>query len=396
VRDMSKRRRRVGPRLAYVTGTWPAPTETFVSGEIAELARRGEQVDLYAIVRGEGEPPDGLPTARYLTEEGRGRKLLAFLLLLLIRPYNVGRAITRSRYLGGGAREVAALAPFAIALRGAEHLHAHFANQPATVAAILSELAGVPFSFTAHAHDVFVDWDHLEEKIAAARFTVTVCDYNRRYIAAKAPERAGDIHVIVAGTDTIFFNRELPYEPDGPVVAVGRLVEQKGFHDLVEAAARAGREIQIAGDGPERERLEQLIEQTNAPVKLLGTLSHRQVRDLYARASLAVLPCVVADDGSRDSMPLALKEAMAMELPVVATTEVGIPELVRPESGVLVPPHNPDALATAISSVLERPVDERMAMGRAGRAFVQDHCNVRHETGRLLGLFGLYSQEHDG
>jgi glycosyltransferase involved in cell wall biosynthesis len=383
---LSKRKKQVGPRLAYVTGTWPAATETFVSGEIAELARRGETVDLYAIVRGEG---DSEHEARYLVEESRARKLVAFLTLALLRPYNLGRAVTRSRYLGRGVREVAALAPWAVAVRGAEHIHAHFANQPATVAAILSELAGAPFSFTAHAHDVFVDWDHIEEKMAGAAFTVTVCDYNRRYIAGKAPERARDIHVIVAGVDTIFFNRTQPYDPDGPVVAVGRLVEQKGFHDLVRAAARLGREVQIAGEGPERERLARLVEETGAPVKLAGPLPHREVRDLYERASLAVLPCVVAEDGSRDSMPLALKEAMAMGLPVVSTTEVGIPELVRPEAGVLVPPHNPEALATAIASLLERPADERAAMGQAGRKFVQDHCNVRHETGRLLKLFEL-------
>jgi glycosyltransferase involved in cell wall biosynthesis len=388
---VSRRKKVRGARLAYVTGTWPAATETFVSGELEELQRRGEQPQLFAIVRGEGEPPEGLPEARYLVEESRMRKLLGFLTFTFVRPYHVGRAIARSRFLGGGMRQVAALAPWAAALRHVEHIHAHFANQPATVASILSELTGAPFSFTAHAHDLFVDWDHLEEKLASASFAVTVCDYNRRYIAERAPDRVDRLHVIVAGTDTLRFSRQEPYDPDGPVVAVGRLVEQKGFHDLVRAAAIAGRPVKIAGEGPERERLERLIQETGAPVELLGALGRDEVRELYAGGSLAVLPCVVADDGARDSMPVSLKEAMAMELPVVGTTEVGLPELVDPEAGVLVPPHNPEALATAIERVLERPAEGRIAMGRAGRAIVQDRCNLRHETARLLELFRLES-----
>jgi colanic acid/amylovoran biosynthesis glycosyltransferase len=393
---VSKRRKVEGPRLVYVTGIWPAPTETFVSGEIGELVRQGEEPQLFAIVRGEGEVPEGLPEARYLVEESKGRKLAALTALLITRPFNFGRAIARARFLGKGTRDVAAIAPFAVAARGGSHIHAHFANQPATVAAILSELAGVPFSFTAHAHDVFVEWDHVEEKLAAARFAVTVCAYNSRFIASRAPERTERLHVILAGADTQRFRRKRAYDPDGPVVAVGRLVEQKGFGDLVEAAAGGGREVLIAGEGPDRGRLERLIAETGAPVRLLGALRHDEVRELYEGASAAVMPCVVAEDGSRDSMPVSLKEAMAMELPVVATNEVGLPELVTPESGVLVPPHNPQALGRAIADLLERPADERIAMGRAGRDHVEEHCNLRLETAKLLELFRLEEAAAEG
>ena len=103
--------------------------------------------------------------------------------------------------------------------------------------------------------------------------------------------------------------------------------------------------------------------------------------------SMAVLPCVVAADGNRDSMPVSLKEAMALELPVVGTDEVGLPELIGPDRGRLVAPRDAEALAGALVELAALAPGERVALGRAGRAFVHEHCNLRTETGKLLGLF---------
>jgi colanic acid/amylovoran biosynthesis glycosyltransferase len=98
------------------------------------------------------------------------------------------------------------------------------------------------------------------------------------------------------------------------------------------------------------------------------------------------MPCVVAADNDRDSMPVVVKEAMAMELPVVATNEVGLPELVDASCGRLVPPHDPAALARALDELLELPVEKRAALGRAGRARVVERCDVETETGKLVQL----------
>jgi glycosyltransferase involved in cell wall biosynthesis len=94
---------------------------------------------------------------------------------------------------------------------------------------------------------------------------------------------------------------------------------------------------------------------------------------------------VVAANGDRDTMPVVVKEALAMEIPVVASDAVGLPEVVRPEWGRLVSPGDAEALARALDEVLSLPPEERAAMGRAGREFVADHCNVRTETARLAG-----------
>ena len=378
-------------RLVYVTGTWPVLSETFVSGELRELCRLGEEPALVAIVRGSDPQPPGCPDARYVTDLRAGQQLRALLGLLARRPLRTLRALARPRF-GGSPRDVAALAPLARQLDGAVHVHAHFADRPAALAARLAALTGATFSFTAHAWDVFTGWDRVDEKLDAASFGVTVCEYNRRWIAERAPEQAGKLEVVVCGVDPEEFRRSRPYDPGGPLVAVGRLVEQKGFAHLVRAAGIAGGqipEVVIAGDGPERERLEALIAETGAAVRLAGALPHAEIRALYESASAAVLPCVVAADGSRDSMPVSLKEAMALELPVVGSDEVGIPEMVAPDRGLLVPPGDAEALATALVALHQRPAAERAAMGRAGRAFVVERCNLRTETERLRSLFPL-------
>lgn len=388
---MGEQRKPAG-RVAYVSGIYPALTETFVTGELRELCRLGEDPLVFAVLRG-CDDHAGAPAARYVVELGRGEQLAALIALLVAHPRRTGRALlSPARRFGGSVRDMAALAPMARALRGTRHIHAHFAGQPTDVAGRLSELADVPFSFTAHAHDIFVEWERMEQKLAAASFAATVCEYNRRFVLDRVPRAADRLEKVICGVDTAEFTRRRAYDPDGPLVAVGRLVEQKGFEYLVRAAAMArGRipEVLIAGDGPLRDHLDGLVRELDAPVRLMGALVHAEVRELYDSASAAVLPCVVAADGNRDSMPVSLKEAMALELPAVTTTEVGMPELVQPDRGVLVAPRDAEALAEALIDLHERPVAEREALGRAGRAFVAEHCDLRTETERLHRLFAL-------
>jgi glycosyltransferase involved in cell wall biosynthesis len=121
-------------------------------------------------------------------------------------------------------------------------------------------------------------------------------------------------------------------------------------------------------------------------VEFLGSRSPEEIRDLLERADLLAAPCLVAPDGDRDTMPVVVKEALAMEVPVVASDEVGLPEVVRPEWGRLVPPGDPRALADAIDELLALPAERRAEMGRAGRAFVVERCSVRGEAQRLAAM----------
>jgi glycosyltransferase involved in cell wall biosynthesis len=152
-------------------------------------------------------------------------------------------------------------------------------------------------------------------------------------------------------------------------------VPKKGFLHLVRATTRP---TIIVGEGPQRPELEAAIE--HRPVQLAGPRTPREVRELLQQASVLAAPCVIAPDGDRDSMPVVVKEAMAMEVPVVASDEVGLPEIVKPPFGALVPPGDEAALQAA----LEHPPPD----GRAGRDYVVEHANTATEAARLSALWG--------
>ena len=393
-------------RIAYIVSRFPHVSETFIVRELNGVERAGDiEIALFSLFAPVDETihPDAalwVERLRIGSAHGAAAATLRWLvrrpLVMLGAFLRVGWAYRRRpRLLWRALLTLTVASAHARTIRelGVRHVHAHYATYPALAAWMCRRLTAVPYSFTAHAHDIFVEWERVEEKLAAARFAVTVCEYNRRFIDGRAPAQAHKLRLVICGVDVEEFRRTRPYDADGPVVAVGRLVEQKGFDVLVRAAAATAvdgaPEVVIAGEGPERARLERLIDELGAPVRLAGALDHRAVRDLLESASMAVLPCVVAPDGNRDSMPVALKEAMALELPVIGTDEVGLPELIGPDRGLLVPPGDAPALARALAELRARSAAERVEMGRAGRAFVGERCNLHTETARLLDLFEL-------
>jgi len=288
------------------------------------------------------------------------------------------------------------LAPAArrLALSGERHLHVHFAGLSALSALRLGRLLGVSYSVTAHAYDIFLSPRNLREKLERAAFVTTGCAYNVEHLRGLVSERAaGRVHEVVMGVDGERFRRRGPLAGGRTVVAVGRLVEKKGFGYLVEAAGLLEREaplerLVIVGEGPLRAELEEVAGRLvlGDRLELPGWLEPEAVRELLEGADLLACPSVVAKDGDRDSMPVVVKEALAMELPVVASDEVGLPEIIRPEFGRLVAPADPQALADAIRELLALAPDQRAAMGKAGRTFVLQHANQQHETQKLLRL----------
>jgi glycosyltransferase involved in cell wall biosynthesis len=281
------------------------------------------------------------------------------------------------RVLAGPARRILE--------RGDEHLHAHFAAGAALDALRLARLTGRPYSVTAHAYDIFAEPRNLREKLERAALVFTGCDYNVVRLRELAP--AARVHEVVMGVDAGAVRRTRPLHGGRRVLAVGRLVEKKGFEVLVDAAAQlTDARAQIIGDGPLRQALEERIARTGAPVELLGARPPAQVLDAMQEADVLAMPCVVARDGDRDSMPVVVKEAMALELLVVASDEVGLPECVMAPWGFLAPPGDAAALAAALRAALALDDGERAAAGAAARAWVLANADVDAETATMASL----------
>jgi glycosyltransferase involved in cell wall biosynthesis len=179
------------------------------------------------------------------------------------------------------------------------------------------------------------------------------------------------------------------------ILSVGRLVEKKGQIDLIDAVSLLREkgvafECRIVGEGPLRSELEARIAQSGLQdsVHLMGGLPQSQVLGLLREwTDIFVLPCVIAGNGDRDGMPVSLAEAMAMELPVISTDIVGIRELVRPGTGILVAPHDPPAIAKALSTIAAQGPLTIMRMGQKGREVVDQEFNLLKGTQQLAGYF---------
>jgi colanic acid/amylovoran biosynthesis glycosyltransferase len=384
-----------GRRLAIFCDRFPELSETFVTDEVRELRRRGFNVTVYASAphrRDESWHEDVAVEPLQTDLERRPNRALPALHTALARPRAVGRDLRDQRRWRAAepAGPLRRLAPAVQRLRRerTRHIHVHFAAGAALYALRASRLSGIPFSITAHAHEIFAGRANLRDKLAEAAFTTVPCAYNVTELA-RVGLPVERVHVRMLGTDIRRVRRSGALPRDGFTLAVGRLVEKKGFHVLVEAAARRDLgPICIVGDGPWRGRLEQLIADRSLgdQVSLVGAAARDEVRSWMDKAGLLVAPSVTAANGDKDALPVVLWEALAMELPVVGATLAGIPEIVRPPWGTLVESGDPEGLADAIAAWRATPYTERVRAGKAGREWVEAHHTRERAVDQLLEL----------
>ncbi|HYF25416.1 MAG TPA: glycosyltransferase [Baekduia sp.] len=385
--------------IAVLAAQAPQLSETFVLAEARALQARGHRVRLEARGRGSQPSPGALGDlpAAWVEDDSPLRRLADFAWLVVRHPLRTARdrRFTASFAQEQGALPLRLLAPVArrLARAGRPHLHVHFADVTAVDGLRLGRLLGTTVSLTAHAYEIYGAPRDLRRKLRCATFTTSGCAYTVRDLREViGPDRADDVHVVVMGVDAEAFRRAAPLPGRSTVVAVGRLVEKKGFAHLIDALATppgaAVRRLLVVGSGPLREALEARARERGVAERLtfLGARAPSGVREVLEEADVLAMPCVVAADGDRDSMPVVVKEALAMEVLVVASDEVGLPEIVRAPWGRLAPPGDAAALATALAEMLALGPQERERAGAAGRAFVQEHCDVHREAGRLSEL----------
>lgn len=380
--------------VAVIVSRFPKITETFILREIQELERQGQPVRLVPLLRHEEsvvhpEAESWIERALYtpFMSWAIGREnVRAFLKAPGHYLRTLGRVVLgslRSPNLLWGTLGIFPKSVYlgrVLAREGVGHLHAHFATHPAMAAYIASEFGGLPWSFTAHAHDIFLAKSRpmLGEKIRRAAFVRAISNYNRRFLEERYPDAAsGCIRVIHMGIDPAGYG---PGEADPTrILCVASLKPYKGIPALVEACGRPplrDRDFQLAivGDGPQRKEVEERIQDLGLEdrIALLGSRTQEEVAELLASASIFVHPSTVTRQNWMDGIPVALMEAMATQLPVVSTWVSGIPELVEDgRNGILVFPDDPGALAEALASLLDDPARAR-AMGANARTKIQE------------------------
>jgi glycosyltransferase involved in cell wall biosynthesis len=396
------------PAVGYVLRRFPKISETFILDEILALEARGERIHIFSL----------MPTRDSRFHAGLGRLKAsvdyvpdAFDLKSLLRAnLELARRDPR-RYLRAFAQMLLKLKPRLLwrflqggyiaqraSARRIGHLHAHFANRATTAAMLAAELMDVPYSFTAHAVDIYKNnvspWE-LKHKTENARFVVTVSDCNEQFLSSLAN---GNEQKIVRVYNGIQLDK---FRPDGLVprspfriISVARLVEKKGLEHLIDACRilrDRGLEFdcRIVGKGKLRRPLKALIDEHDlgSRVQLLGAKTHDEVLALYRESHAYVLPCQVAKDGNRDGLPVSIVEALACGLPVVSTPVTGIPEVVEHENnGLLVPERDPDALADALERLI---VDEALydrARQRA-RESVENRFDIQKTSKTMQELY---------
>ncbi len=387
-------------RVTLVLDQFPELSETFVAEEARALTELGHELRVEA--RGHASSPyaaaAGGMSVSFGSDDSIPRKLIDLAWLAARHPLRCAwdlRARRRWRR-EEPVRPLRSLAPAArrAARAGALHLHVHFAVGAALDAMRLGRLLGLPYSVMAHAYDIYREPANLREKIARASFAATASDFTVAHLREVAgAAHAARVHKLVLGVDAERFRRRIDY-PGGRVVgAVGRLVEKKGFAHLLDAAALLERSspverIAFLGGGPLEAELRARAERLGLldKVEWLGPRPPGEVRELLERIDLLAMPCVVARDGDRDSSPVVVKEALAMEVPVVASDGFGMEEVVHPGWGRRVPAGNAEVLAAAIEELLALPARRRAEMGVAGRAWVVDGWSLQAEAEKLASL----------
>ena len=403
-------------RIAYIVKRYPRYSETFIVNEILAHEAAGLDLHIFAL-----RPPvdthfqDKISQVRapvtYLRKPSQGRTVAALNSLnptaasyLWAELQQAAQAIPnfwqKLEYAAGESASVvyqAAWLAQEIRQRGITHLHAHFGSVATSVTRLAAHFADVPYSFTAHAKDIFhesVEPEDLRRKLQDAAAVVTVSDYNVAYLKQQFGAAAQTVQRIYNGMDLSELQYQSPDQRPPKILSVCRLVEKKGLADLIDACAllrQRGCEFtcQIVGTGPLEPKLRSQIQALHLDdwVEIVGPRPQREVFQLMQTAAVFAAPYVIGSDGNRDGLPTALLEAMALGTPCVATDVTGIPEIIRDgETGLLVGQHDVPALATALERFLTE-ASLRQTVARQARWLIETQFDITRNAAELRSLF---------
>lgn len=409
-------------RIGYVLKVYPRFSETFIVTEILAREAHGDDLTIFAL----------RPTtdARFHPEIARVQAPVKWVPRPL-KPSELWAQLTSTLLEGDLAEAFAALLPEIADLPGDEvaqgvalakmareegitHLHAHFASLAGRTAWMASRLTGIPYTVTTHAKDIYhksVDRNWLRTVCGEADRVIAISRFNYSFLEEVLAGTGANISLQYNALELERFpmreNDTLTPETSAAaqgrplkVLAVGRLVPKKGFHDLITAADLARNsgvnlEVTIAGDGELRDALEAQIRELNLgnTVRLIGPQTQAEIRHLLGEADLSVTPCIPADDGNIDGLPTVILEAMACGTPVIATAVSGLPEVViHDQTGILLQPSQPHSLAAALTAVARGDINTA-ELAEHARELINDSFDSCRQAARLSAWQSIPAQE---
>ena len=402
-------REELKPRIAYLLSQYPAISHTFFLKEILGLEQLGFQIKTSSINLPDRPvtflTPSEAEASRstyYIKTANYWETIKTLVSILSRHPQVCLRGIRSALQLGtwNVYRQLYSfLYLFEALLLGAwmeknqlHHLHVHFGGPVSTVGMLTAQAWNYSYSLTIHGPEEFYDVDlfHLSQKFRNAKFIFCISNFCRSQVMKYSPPSQWDnIHVLPLGVDTDqFAPAHRQSDTTVQLISVGRLVPAKGQLVLLQALGSLVNRgltfhLTLIGDGSDRKLLQQFVEghRIEHLVSFRGALNHDETRAQLALSDIFVLPSFA------EGVPVALMEAMAMEIPCVSTQIAGIPELIRNETdGILIPASSVDALADALQRLIE---DEglRRRFGSSARNQVIEHYNLPRNVQKLATAF---------
>ncbi|WP_310619954.1 glycosyltransferase family 4 protein [Flexibacterium corallicola] len=390
--------------VGYVLEEFPVLSETFVGNEIRAMQSLGHKVVPLILKRASGpaQPEDiklSQEGAHFIGEAGV-RTALPSLKCLSLKSSEAINFVNTQMYLPkfsllGNSFKIASFA----STEKVDHFHAHFSGPASAHAIAAARLSRKTVSFVCHGHDVYEEAYDLPLKLASADFVVSVCNDLSNDLHDIQP--AAKVSMIPCGTDPRKFQSVSTSQCNGRLLFIGRLVEQKGVDDILQAFSEMDKfpPIDIVGDGPLRKFLEEkaaVLDPRENTIKFLGVRDSHWLAGNAPNYMALIAPFKKATNGARDTGPLVVKEAMSMELPVITTAFMGMKETVTPETGFLVTPGNPTSLRQGIEDLLKLSKEERKALGRAGRKRVLAHFTLEKSGLKLSSAIQMCQRENTG
>ncbi len=402
-------------KIAYIMSRFPGLSETFILREMDVMQSLGWELALYPLIV-QRETVVHKEAEMWIDKTHQITWLNAlyanvsiFRKAPLHYVYVLGRVIRENLPSLGFLLRALVLFPKAVWMayemegENISHIHAHYATHPALVAWVISQLTGISYSVTVHAHDIYINKTMLATKMWDALFIAAISNYNRQFLIENVGLWAGEKTFIVhCGINPEQYLPHSPHQKDDKrfeILSIGTLRPYKGQRYLLDACALLRQQgipfrCRIVGTGDLYTILSKQIIKLNLQdcVELLGPKTQRDVAILLSETDCYVQPSIILPSGRMEGIPVSLMEALACALPVVATSISGIPELIRPgETGWLVLPENVEALADAIEYIYQNP-SEASEFSKLGRQYVLNEFNLNTNVHILSTLFEQYTK----